>query len=895
MTQALQQLKDIHSQSYSTIPFEEFKEKYRKKFYADISSEDFERKINPPIEETQRTEEQIEQDGQQKEGMFSYVLDQAQLGVSDLLRGLDPRQRFADFENAAESIKKFGVAPSVEEQEAYESEITARREEYGKTFGYEGLQPRTEAEQLLGLAAYETAREGPLAIAGARGPLSASLELGASYLSSLAGGAGANIAKDLGGEQLSQQIAGTVLGSGTSLTGAGVRGTLSTIQQTRAAMKTPEKAGKLKDSVDKLTDFVSTNEVGVALDKALTVQADLPEVIAATQKLSEVIPQLKDNPIPAFSILADNKVLEKNLDRLLVTRPEFVAQAKADLSNARNAVQQYQESKFGKSGPDVDEAIRQTVGADYAKKLSQTTKNIRTLDDQLDNLALNFQTDVDLVNVGQRASNIVKAKEQQVRDKLSPQYERAIIQANKDGIRLPATSVKSIHDYVRLTKRRDTFTTFPKLYDMINNNFSPNTKGQFKQQDVRTLDSLKRRINKDMRKATDAADARVLQGLKDLVDTQIQKLPESFSKPYRDLDRTYYNELGVPFSAEGIRQFNSSRFNLTAGNVLTKPEQAMDFLRVAGDEGIPVVRDAILNKMGPTVVKDGVVDLRAYRRFVTQNKRLIDSVPGMRQQLADFAGTIRGIDETRAKLDSDFIKYSAEKTHEFYKVTNEKGLVGVVDDMIRNNVRADSYLRDIEDFTPDTKDMVINGLRSQFLDRAAKQPNKTMVQFLEDNKNVVNKLFGADYITNVKAISEATDILNKVDIDTRRFAIDYSRSDDLEQAVGISFPQLQSILRDRITNPGTKLAIIASKITSNSTATKRDDAMMQLMLKPEALAELQAKAKAIREKKFTMETPKEIEGMMNVVNRSIAKSAIFYTETAEAVAQDEAPEINYDY
>lgn len=170
-----------------------------------------------------------------------------------------------------------------------------------------------------------------------------------------------------------------------------------------------------------------------------------------------------------------------------------------------------------------------------------------------------------------------------------------------------------------------------------------------------------------------------------------------------------------------------------------------------------------------------------------------------------------------------------------------------------------------------------------------------MVQFLEDNKNVTSKLFGKDYIDNVKAISEATDILNKVDIDTRRFAIDYSRSDDLEQTVGISFPQLQSILRDRITNPGTKLAIIASKITSNSTATKRDDAMMQLMLRPEALAELQARAKAIRDKKFTMETTKEIEGMMSIVNRSIAKSAVFYTEAAEAVAQDEAPEINYDY
>lgn len=895
MTQALQQLKDIHSQSYSDIPFDEFKEKYRQKFYADMSADDFEKTINPSVEDSQRTPEQIQEDGQKREGMFSYVLDQAQLGVSDLLRGLDPRQRFADFESAVQSLEKYGVTQTPEQEAEFESEITQRRTDYGQTFGYEGLQPRNKAEQLLGLAAYETAREGPLAIAGARGPLTAGVELGASYLSSLAGATGADITKELGGGQLSQQIAGTVLGTGTSLTSAGARGVASTIQQTRAAMNTPEKAGKLKDSVDKLTDFVSTNEVGVAIDKALTVQADLPEVIAATQKLSEVIPQLKDSPIPAFSILADNKVLEKNLDRLLVTRPEFVAQAKADLANARNAVQQYQESQFGKSGPDVDAAIRDTVGADYAKKLAQTTKNIRTLDDQLDNLALNFQTDVDLVNVGQRASNIVKAKEQQVRDKLSPQYERAIIQANKDGIRLPATSVKNIHDYVRLTKRRDTFATFPKLYEMITNNFSPNNKGQFRQQDVRTLDSLKRRINKDMRKATDPADARVLQGLKDLVDAQVQKLPESFSKPYRDLDRTYYNELGVPFSAEGIRQFNSSRFNLTAGNVLTKPEQAMDFLRVAGDEGIPVIRDAILNKMGPTVVKDGVVDLRAYRRFLNQNKRLIDTVPGMRQQLNDFAGTIRGIDETRAKLDSDFIKYSAEKTHEFYKVTNEKGLVGVVDDMLRNNVRADSYLRDIEDFTPDTKNMVMNGLRAQFLDRAAKQPNKTMVEFLEDNKNVVNKLFGSDYIANVKAISEATDILNKVDIDTRRFAIDYSRSDDLEQTVGISFPQLQSILRDRITNPGTKLAIIASKITSNSTATKRDDAMMQLMLKPEALAELQAKAKAIREKKFTMETPKEIEGMMNVVNRSIAKSAIFYTEAAEAVANEEAPAINYDY
>lgn len=895
MTQALQQLKDIHSQSYSTMPFEEFKEKYRAKFYSNMSAEDFESKINPSIQETERTPEKIAEEGEQKEGMFSYVLDQAQLGVSDLLRGLDPRQRFADFENAAESIAKYGTAPTKAQEKEYESEITARRADYGQTFGYEGLQPRNRAEQLLGVAAYETAREGPLAIAGARGPLTAGVELGASYLSSLAGASGADITKQLGGGQLSQQIAGTVLGSGTSLTGAGVRGTLSTIQQTRAAMKSPDKAGKLKDSVDKLTDFVSTNEVGVAIDKALTVQADLPDVIAATQKLSEVIPQLKDNPIPAFSILADNKVLEKNLDRLLVTRPEFVAQAKADLSSARNAVRQYQESKFGTSGPDVDAAVRDTVGANYSQQLERTTKNIRSLDNQLDNLALKFQTDTDLVTVGQRASNIIKAKEQQVRDKLSPQYERAIVQANKDGIRLPATSVKAINDYVRLTKRKDTFATFPKLYDLISTNFSPNSKGQFKQQNVRTLDSLKRRINKDMRKATDPADARVLQGLKDLVERQVQKLPESFSKPYQDLDRAYYNELGVPFSAQGIRQFNSSRFNLTAGNVLTKPEQAMDFLQVAGNDGISVVRDAILNKMGPTVVKDGVVDLRAYRRFLTQNKRLIDTVPGMREQLNDFAGTIRGIEETRAKLDSDFIKYSAEKTHEFYKVTNEKGLVGVVDDMLRNNVRADSYLKDIEEFTPDTKEMVLNGLRAQYLDRAAKQANKTMVQFLEDNKNVTSKLFGKDYIDNVKAISEATDILNKVDIDTRRFAIDYSRSDDLEQTVGISFPQLQSILRDRITNPGTKLAIIASKITSNSTATKRDDAMMQLMLRPEALAELQARAKAIRDKKFTMETTKEIEGMMSIVNRSIAKSAVFYTEAAEAVAQDEAPEINYDY
>lgn len=895
MTQALQQLKDIHSQSYSNMPFAEFKEKYRKKFYADMPADEFERKINPSIEETQRSSEQIQQEGEERGGMLSYVLDQAQLSVSDLIRGLDPRQRFADFESAAESLKRYGVTPTTEQQAEYESEITQRRAEYAQPFGYEGLQPRTKAEQLLGQAAYETVSEGPLMFAGARGPVTAGLEAGASYLSSLMGGIGADVAKELGGGEVSQQLAGTVLGSGSSLTSAGVRGGLSTIQQTRAAMKTPEKAGKLKESVDKLTDFISTNEVGVALDKALQVQSDLPEVIAATKKLSEVIPQLKDNPIPAFSILADNKVLEKNLDRLLVTRPEFVAQAKADLSNARDAVRQYQESQFGKSGPDVDQAIRQTVGADYAKRLEQTTKNIRTLDDQLDNLALNFQTDIDLVTVGQRASNLIKAKEEQVKAKLSPQYERAIVQANKDGIKLPATSVKSIHDYVRLNKRRDTFTTFPKLYDLISNNFSPNAKGQFKQQDVRTLDSLKRRINKDLRKATDPADTRILQGLKDLVDAQVQKLPDSFSKPYRDLDRAYYNELGVPFSAEGIRQFNSSRFNLTAGNVLTKPEQAMDFLKVAGEQGIPVVRDAILNKMGPTVVKDGVVDLRAYRRFITQNRRLIDTVPGMRQQLGNFAETIRGIDETRAKLDSDFIKYSAEKTHEFYKVSNEKGLVGVVDDMLRNNVRADSYLKDIEDFTSDTKAMVINGLRSQFLDKAAKQPNKTMVQFLEDHKNVVNKLFGEDYITNVKAISQATDILNKVDIDTRRFAIDYSRSDDLEQAVGISFPQLQSILRDRITNPGTKLAIIASKITSNSTATKRDDAMMQLMLKPEALAELQAKAKAIREKKFTMDTPKQIEGMMNVVNRSIAKSAVFYTEAAEAVAQEEAPPINYDY
>ena len=125
-----------------------------------------------------------------------------------------------------------------------------------------------------------------------------------------------------------------------------------------------------------------------------------------------------------------------------------------------------------------------------------------------------------------------------------------------------------------------------------------------------------------------------------------------------------------------------------------------------------------------------------------------------------------------------------------------------------------------------------------------------------------------------------SDILSKIDIDKMKFAIDYSKLDGMEARTGVSGTQLQSVLRDRITNGLTKLAILGSKMSVAKAGQKKDKALQELLLDPKSIDHLRDIADA---NKITnaITTPKALKELGQRISAMGLKGQYFAEQGAE--------------
>ena len=366
-------------------------------------------------------------------------------------------------------------------------------------------------------------------------------------------------------------------------------------------------------------------------------------------------------------------------------------------------------------------------------------------------------------------------------------------------------------------------------------------------------------------------------------------MPDEFSQGSKDLDLQFYRELGIPKSKAEISQLDSARFSSSAGKYLSKPEQASEFLAFVGDAGIPVVRDAIFMNMqggglvGGGVFTDGLVDPRKLSSFINQNMPLINSVPGLREELTNASRLIDGLVSTKARLDAEYNIKAKELGEGFYAAYHKKGLETVASEILSSRLDSQKYLKDIKNFEPDTAKMAKQAVRATLLEKAMNSSSST-IDFVNKNSRAFSDWFGPTYAKDVQSIAEASDIISKIDVDKMKFAIDYAGQDILMEKIGIGSPQLQSILRDRITNGLTKLAIIGSKISTSSVAAKRDSKVMELLLNPEALGVIRKSAESRKSKILDEKTLSKI-GM--AINNTVYRGLYFGTTGVEEALKEE--------
>lgn len=834
----------------------------------------------------------------------NFIEDQSRAGIADLVFSLIPDTAMNQMFGL--DMADYQAADGTFDTVRAEADLEAAKEEARqKFFSYRGTAPSSGTEKFIGTGVRGAVSEGPLAFAGARSAAGGASELMQSLFASMFGASGGQVgaetAEAIGFGRTVQEITGALTGAavGGSSTAAGRTLSNSAYQTGKNVF---QERSRVIESADKAADYMATSEIGQIISNATKAQPDIDSVIKATQDLEQLIPGLV---IPPAATLSENPIYRKNTEYLLRSDPNFYATMRDQLKDAKAAIDMRIEQRFGKTGPEVEARIRSTLPKDYGKDIRNAKKRIEAIDAQLSAVSSTLRSTEDVSDVGRKVDNLMTAKVNAVTKRLSPEYTKTINNGERLGIDFPPSSVGRIYETFKLLQADDVFATFPSLMSKINNEWSPQkvepsliltAEGrpiraggglEFNSAPLKELDSFKRELNKAIRTTSDSGQLRKLNAMKTVLKEEISAMPEQFSKPYQALDSQFYKELGIPFDSAELSQLSSARFSSSAGAYLAKPDQAAEFLSFVGDVGVPVVKDAIYLKMANSGVfkKNGMVDPQNINKFLLNNKKLIDTVPGLKNELQDTKRFVERLTETQARMDAQYNAQANKLADGFYKGISNKGISGVADSILSSPAGSEKYLNDIRNFEPETAKMARQGIRAELVTKAMKS-NKTMNEFINENQNVFNSWFGKTYVKDIQAIADASDILRGVNVNNMRFATDFRQSDALSERTGVSFTQLQSVLRDRITNAGTKAAILGSKMSVASSSAKRDAQLMDLLLNPSALAELRQKVEA---NKFKATTPELVAQLANITNRAVSKGVYFGLVGSEQEEPERVP------
>lgn len=895
-------LNEVRSQypQYGDMSDAELAAAMHRKFYPDMSFEDFSSRIGYSEAGDITPEEPVDQAVENSTG--SYQLDQMKMGIVDLFK-----QYLPDF-----ALSSMGMQPSLKDSKQnpdgtfdmqdYRQKEAEMTDSFAReNLGYQGVQPEGMIDTLTGAGA--RALVDPLALVGAKGPSTAAVELAHSYLSGVAGATASNLATPVVTDLTGSEMAGDMAGAfAASLAGAGVSaGRAATGVGTKTVKQVANKRHHVADTAEKASDYMATQEISTIIRKATEAQPDIDSVIRAAQELETHVPGLV---IPPTATLSKNPIFRKNMNELLRRDPSFYAKVKKNMDDAVAAVDARRKQLFGESGDVADRAIRHSLPQHYGIKIKNAQKRIKAIDDKIEQLSSKIDSKRDLEGVGEAAVNLVRAKEAAVREKLSPQYEALISKAQANGVMMPPKSVGNIHSLMKLAKFEDTFATFPVIVNKVRRYWTPEKvkgpqlygpKGEklprstylkYPEVSPKEVDSLKREVNKAIRQTGDRDKKRLLLKLKETLASEIQNMDASFADQYRALDEAYYTELGLPLSQAGLRQIDAAKFSTVVGGHLSKPEHVRDFLAFAGNDGIPIVRDAIMLRMRDSSIlkADGSLNVNALRKYIRKNKKLINEVPGLLNELTDLSRVTTELIDTKARIEDAYTEAARSNADGIYQAFHNKPLSSVVREILSSPSASLKYHNDLGKLDAGSARMMRRAIRSEMVSQAMTS-NKSMKDWMHENASSIDMWFGKSYRANLKSIAEASDILSRLDVDSMNFSVDFKKSDMLEDFSGTNMTQLQSILRDRITNAGTKLAIVGSRWSVKRANSKRDADIERLLLDPNALADLRQSIE--NAKKFDLGTGKFAKEIGSILVNVFGKGLYMGMQGHEA--SEEAP------
>jgi hypothetical protein len=658
------------------------------------------------------------------------------------------------------------------------------------------LRPATTTQRMLGAGV--EAMADPLNLIGlpATGPARAAVAAGA---------AAAGVGGEFGGE-----VGGQVAGVPGQITG----GILFALASGGGAIKGVESLLSRGKSVD-LKDFNVEDLAGI---EGSSVAKDLVEkALAADPGLNARLLDIKkkvDFVGGQSGVLAsggiDNKVFRSALTKLAQSDEKIGSELQKIYTDLQTAVR----NKATELYPQPSSTLPSTGKAVAAAEID-FNKRLGAIAAQQAKLTQSLDLGGAPVELGKSIQNLTLAQEAAARSALSPDYNSVKKQASAMGAILPAAQTQSLLDTAKDLFMQDPWgrqSSLLKLVEKQSGEFEklrgraapvstgqtlPTTGGQNLPAltgdlsvglDITSLDSLKRRVAEDIRtvKSDSTRDKLIL--LQQRVDDALNQVqnssgdvrvnfrgqPTTFGNAMQQLDLDYYTKVGIPFKdADAVQKIGSQEYaERIAPQLAGSPTSMSQFLRIAGDEGVPLAEKAVMSKLyTQSLGKDGYIDPIKLDALLTKTSNnggysdILTQLPNLQGRLTDATQRADFLSSQRVAID-DAAKAERVRIGDSFLADYDRGGVEAITARIlgANGIGYQAkFMNDLKKLSPDDQTNATLAVRNAMVTKML--DSKNPFDFLNKNKAAYTKMFGKSHVDNLAAMADVQRLATKIDVE----------------------------------------------------------------------------------------------------------------------------------
>jgi len=547
--------------------------------------------------------------------------------------------------------------------------------------------------------------------------------------------------------------------------------------------------------------------------------------------------------VPLFVAMGDNPIVQSEVARLVKTNPGLRQEFDKELATILNNIDQKSVDIFGNRYTPVS-----GIKTPLTTQINKNIKLREAVDTKLDDLAARFP-EPDNVQIGLDTQRLIEVRSKAAKAEMTPVYDAIKEGAKKAGAVLPDTGVRDIYSFVQANNMQDIFGRGTPMDRLIQKNFAP-IEGEFYPASFKDVVSLKEEINRVQRsvRMDDKMKMR-LNELEDVVDAARQQIPGRFNEALQNADKAYYERIGIPFGAQGIKDIDAKKYaDQVAPQIVKSPEILRQFIKAGGNDGVLIADNAIMSEVYKKVIKNDAVDPRALSKYIKDKSAVIDQIPGMRQKLEATLLDDSVLKLTRKDLDDKVALAQKQVADNFILSVKDSDGVAIPN----YSEMASRLFTDPRFFTKVNKDLamvdkktsqaVMRNLQAEVVEKARNSTDGG-VGFLTSPKNkaVIDKVFGAGYQQDVKDVLAMSDALQKADISKITATIRTADTDVLAKYIpGLDVPYVTSTFRDRISSNFQKAVRLISRAKTAQLKTDTDDALKQLLLDREGMKKLAA-------------------------------------------------------